>query len=106
LVEAFVNEAARRGKRALVVMLPGAQSFRHRPPGGPMEYAALTEALAAKQIDVFDAAPSLAGALGDRSYCLLYSKPNECRGHFGVLGGRMLAEIPGAELHRRGMARR
>jgi len=106
LVDAFVREAAHRGKRTLVIMLPGAQSFRLRPPGGPMEYAPLIEALAAKQIDVFDAAPALGGALGDRSYCLLYSQSNECRGHFGVLGSRMLAEITAAELHRRGMARR
>jgi hypothetical protein len=105
LVDAFVHEAARRGKRALVVMLPGAQSFRLRPPHGPMEYAPLTETLIAKQAEVFDAAPAPAGALGGRSYCLLYSQPEDCRGHFGVLGSRILAEITAAELGRRGMTR-
>jgi hypothetical protein len=106
LVEAFAHEAARRGKRVLVIMLPGAQSFRFRTPQGPMEYAPLTEALAAKHIDVFDAAPALTTALGDRSFCLLYSKPDECRGHFGVFGSHILAEITVAELARRGMVRR
>ena len=98
LTDAFVREAANRGKRALVVMLPGAQSFRLRPAHGAMEYAPLVGALTAKQIEVFDAAPALAAALGERSYCLLYSRPNECRGHFGVLGSNILAEIMAAEL--------
>ena len=106
LVDAFVREAAQRGKRALVIMLPGAQSFRLRTPHEPMEYAPLVEALTARKIEVFDAAPALAAALGDRSFCLLYSQSNECRGHFGVLGSSILAEITAAELYRRGLARR
>jgi hypothetical protein len=61
-----------------------------------MEYASLTEALTAKQIEVFDAAPALAAVLGDRSYCVLYSRPNDCRGHFGVLGSGILAQITAA----------
>src|SRR5262249_35009809 len=93
LVDAFVHEAARRGKRTLVVMLPAAQSFALQAPQGPMEYAPLAQALTARSIDVFDAAPAMMAALGGRSYCLLYSQPSECRGHYGVLGSRILAEI-------------
>ena len=105
LVDAFVHEAARRGKRTLVVMLPGAQSFALRPPQGPMEYAPLVEALTAKSIAVFDAAPAMTAALGGRSYCLLFSQPNECRGHYGVVGSNILAETVAAELARRGLVR-
>jgi hypothetical protein len=39
IVEAFANEAEHRGKRALVVMLPGASSFRARAKFGEPEYA-------------------------------------------------------------------
>jgi hypothetical protein len=106
LVEAFVREAAIRGKRTLVVMLPGAQSFALRPPQGPMEYAPLAEALTAKSIDVFDAAPALTAALGGRSYCVLFSQPAECHGHYGVMGSNTLAEIVAAELTRRGLTKR
>jgi hypothetical protein len=105
LVDAFVHEAARRGKRTLVVMLPGAQSFALRPAQGPMEYAPLVDALTAKSIDVFDAAPAMTAALGGQSYCLLFSQAGECRGHYGVMGSNILAETVAAELTRRGLVR-
>lgn len=102
IVDAFAREAAARGKRMMVVMFPGANSFRLRPRGAALEYAPLVAALSDKRIDVFDAAPALVAALGDRSYCVLYSQPDACGGHFGDLGNRMLAEVAVAELHRRG----
>src|SRR5262245_25425662 len=80
IVEAFANEAKHRGKRALVVMLPGASSFRARAKFGEAEYAPLLVALAARQIEVFDPGPSLLVALGQRSYCELYA--TDCAGHF------------------------
>jgi hypothetical protein len=105
IVDTFAREAAGRGKRALVVVFPGANSFRLRPRDAAFEYAPLVAALAAKGIDVFDAAPALLAALGDRSYCVLYSQPDGCGGHFSVLGARVLAEITVAELHRLGLVK-
>ena len=64
MVEAFANEAEHRGKRPLVVMLPGASSFRARAKFGEPEYAPLLAALAARQIEVFDPGPALLVALG------------------------------------------
>jgi hypothetical protein len=59
IADAFARDAARRGKRALVVMLPGGNSFRLRPADGTFEYAPLIAALTAKGIDVFDTARGL-----------------------------------------------
>jgi hypothetical protein len=103
IADAFAHEAARRGKHLLVVMLPGANSFRLRPRDGSLEYAPLVAALAARGIDVFDTAPALLAALGERSYCVLYFRPDECGGHFGVLGSKIVAEVAAAELRRRGL---
>ena len=103
IVEAFVREAERRGKRALVVMLPGASSFRARAKFGEPEYAPLLTALAARNIDVFDPGPALLAALGPRSYCDLYSAPADCEGHFGIAGSGLVADVVKAELRRRGL---
>ena len=108
IAEAFVREAERRGKRALVVMLPDAGSFRVRAELGRPEYAPLLAALAAKHVDVFDPAPALIAALGARSfgarsYCTLYAKPASCNGHFGIAGGGIVADVVMVELRRRGL---
>jgi hypothetical protein len=103
IVEAFANEAKHRGKRVLVVMLPGASSFRARAKFGEPEYAPLIAALAARQIEVFDPGPSLLVALGQRSYCELYAA--DCAGHFSILGSGIVAEVVMAELGRRGLVK-
>jgi hypothetical protein len=101
IVEAFVREAEHRGKRALIVMLPGASSFRARAKFGQPEYAPLIAALATKNIDVFDPSPALLTALGQRSYCELYTAPIDCEGHFGIEGSRIVADVIMAELRQR-----
>jgi hypothetical protein len=103
IVEAFVREAEHRGKRALIVMLPGASSFRARAEFGQPEYAPLIAALAAKNIDVFDPGPALLSALGRRSYCELYTEPADCNGHFGIEGSGIVADVVMAELRQRGL---
>lgn len=102
---AFVQEAERRGKRALVVMLPDASSFRVRAELGHSEYAPLVAALAARHVEVFDPAPALLAALGTRSYCTLYSQAASCNGHFGVAGGGIVADVVLTELRRRGLVK-
>ena len=105
LVEAFVREAEHRGKRALIVMLPGASSFRARAEFGQPEYAPLIASLAARNIDVFDPSPALLTALGQRSYCELYTAPIDCEGHFGIEGSRIVADVIMAELRQRGLVK-
>jgi hypothetical protein len=105
IVDAFAREAAHRGKRTLVLMLPGANSFRLRGRDGALEYAPLAATLTAKGIDVFDIAPALLAALGERSYCVLYSQTDGCGGHFGRLGSMIVAEVVAAELRRRGLVK-
>ena len=105
IVEAFVREAEHRGKRALIVMLPGASSFRARAKFGQPEYVPLIDALAAKNIDVFDPSPALLTALGQRSYCELYTAPIDCEGHFGIEGSRIVADVVMAELRQRGLVK-
>jgi hypothetical protein len=101
ITEAFVHDAEKRGKRALVVMLPGASSFRARAKYGEPEYQPLLAALAAKHVDAFDTAEALLAALGQRSYCTLYIYPESCSGHFGIEGSKIMAEVMAAELKRR-----
>ncbi len=105
IVEAFVLESEHRGKRALVVMLPGASSFRARAEFGKPEYAPLIAALATRKIDVFDPGPALLIALGQKSYCELYAASADCEGHFGIEGSRMVADVVMAELRRRGLVK-
>ena len=105
VVEAFANEAEHRGKRALVVMLPAASSFRARAKFGEPEYAPLLAALAARKIEVFDPGPALLAALGQRSYCELYAAPADCAGHFGIAGSGLVADVVMAELGRRGLVK-
>jgi len=101
IVEAFVREAERRDKRALIVVLPGASNFRAEAKFGQPEYTPLIAALAAKNIDVFDPSPALLTALGQRSYCELYTAPADCEGHFGIEGSRIVADVIMAELRQR-----
>ena len=72
-------------------MLPGDSSFRARAKFGQPEYAPLLAALAARKIDVFDPGPALLVALGQRSYCELYTVPADCAGHFGIEGSSIVA---------------
>jgi hypothetical protein len=103
IAEAFAREAAGRGKRVLVVIFPGGNSFRLRPRDGAFEYAPLVAALANQGIDVFDAGAALAAVLGGRNYCELYTRPDSCGGHFSGLGSSLLADAAAAELRRRGL---
>jgi len=105
IVEAFVRENEHRGKRVLVVMLPGASSFRARAEFGQPEYAPLIVALAARKIDVFDPSSALLIALRQRSYCDLYAAPADCGGHFGIEGSGIVADVVMAELRRRGLVK-
>src|SRR5262249_40550435 len=95
--EAFAREAERRGKRALVVMLPGASSFRGRTAFGKFEYASLVAALASRRVEVFDPGTALLAALGQRSFCDLYTEPAKCEGHFGSVGSLVVAQVVAAE---------
>ncbi len=105
VAEAFAREAERRGKRALIVMLPGASSFRARAKFGEPEYQPLLTALAAKHVDAFDPSAALLAALGKRSYCMLYRWPAQCSGHFGAAGSDIAAGIMTAELRRRALVK-
>lgn len=105
IAEAFVREAKQRGKRALVVMLPGASSFRARAKFGQVEYQPLLAKLAAAHVPVFDPAPALLAALGPRSYCALYVRPAHCDGHLGVFGSGVVADVVARELRRRGLVK-
>jgi hypothetical protein len=105
VAEGFAREARQRGKQALVVMLPGASSFRAHAKYGHFEYASLTAMLAAAGVDVFDPGPALLATLGDRSYCELYVQPDRCEGHYGVFGSTIVADVVDAELRRRSLVR-
>jgi hypothetical protein len=102
IAEAFARLAEHRGKKALVVIVPGPGSFRTRATYGTFEYAPLIAALTERQIDVLDVGAALI-VHGMGNYCELYARyPGECGGHFGIAGGKIVAEVVAAELRRRG----
>ena len=103
IAEAFVREAERRGRRALVIMLPGASSLRAHATFGAFEYAPLVAMLTARGVDVFDPGPGLLAATAGRDYCALYAAPATCAGHFGLAGSTLMAELVAAELRRRAL---
>lgn len=102
IAEAFAHEASERGKRPLIVILPGASSFRARAKFGAFEYAPLVQRLVTRRIAVFDTGPAILATLGERSYCELYTLFADCMGHFGIAGGGVVAHVVAAELQRLG----
>ena len=106
LVEAFARTAAARGKRVLVVMLPSGTSFRGHAAHGDFEYAPLVTALTGKGIDVLDGGTALLAQLAGRDYCTLFSRPETCRGHYGIAGGADVAAVVAAALRQRGLIAR
>jgi hypothetical protein len=104
IVEFFIREAERRGKRVVVIMLPSADSFRMHARNNEADYAPFVAAMQAAGIDVFDPIPKLLAALSldKRAYCDLYVA--SCKGHFGVAGGAIVAKVVAAELDRRGLS--
>lgn len=106
IAKTLAAEAGARGQRALVVMLPGNSSFRHRERTGGFEYASLTEALTRAGVDVVDGGERLLAALGGRSYCELMSNRGSCSGHYGELGSTLMAETMAADLRARGVGPR
>jgi hypothetical protein len=109
--EAFVELANSRGKRALIVMLPVAGSFREQSNHGSFEYIPLVAALRAKGIEVFDPGPAMIAARGGRSTCEFFTRPHAelawlsspvpCGGHYSSLGNALMAQLVAAELRRR-----
>jgi hypothetical protein len=102
LIQAFARTAAVRGKRVLVVVLPSGTSFRGHAVHGDFEYAPLVSAIAAKGIDVLDGGAALLTELAGRDYCMLFSQP-KCRGHYGSVGGTVVAAVVAAALRQHGL---
>jgi hypothetical protein len=106
--EAFVESAKVQRKRALIVMLPVAGSFREQANYGRFEYAPLVAMLRAKGIDVLDPGPAMVAEVGGRSACDLFtharpelavlSSPVPCGGHYSQFANTILARLVAAEL--------
>jgi hypothetical protein len=114
--EAFVELANARGKRALLVMLPLAASFREQANYGKFEYAPLVAALRAKGIEIFDPGAAMIDTLAGRSACEYFThahaemawltSPVPCGGHYSNFGNTTMAQLVAAELRRRNFFRR
>ena len=105
ITEEFVRLAEQRGKRPLIVLFPGANSFRARDHRGDFDYAPLLAGLKSVKIDVFDVGQAVTASLGARSFCTLYVK-SDCSGHYGVQGSAIVADVIADELYRRGLIKR
>src|SRR5262249_33939659 len=106
IAEAFAREAERRGAKALVIMLPGASSFRGHAKYGSFEYAPLVDRLTGAGIAVFDPGAALLAKVGSTGYCALYRHPDSCAGHYGAAGSAVVAEVVADELRRRALVPR
>jgi hypothetical protein len=101
---AFLREATRRDKRSFIMMVPGAGSLRELVRGDP-DYKPFIAAMAENGIDVFDPAPVILQTMRGGDYCAIYTEKASCRGHFGVAGSSLLAQIVAAELRRRNLVK-
>ena len=116
ICKAFVGLANSRGKRALIVMLPLAGSFRQQAHFGKFEYAPLVAALEAKGIETFDPGPAMIDKLQGRSACDFFTRahpemawltsPLPCGGHYSTFGNTAMAHLVVAELRRRNFIQR
>ena len=105
IVDAFNALAQQRGKRLLVLMLPGGSSLRQKENSGSFEYAALLERIRERSLDTFDVGEAMLSERGGRSYCELFTDATACNGHYSARGGQVISEIVAKELVRRGLAR-
>ncbi len=101
IAEAFVTEAEARGKHGIIVMMPGASSFRTLRLHGALDYAPLLKELAKRNVDVYDPSADLIAALDGRNICDLFADPSACEGHYGRYGTKIVADVVARELQRR-----
>jgi hypothetical protein len=111
ICEAFVEFANAHGKRALIVMLPVAGSFREQSNHRSFEYIPLVAALRAKGVEVFDPGAAMNATREGRSVCEFFTRPHAelawlsspvpCGGHYSSLGNALMAQLVAAELRRR-----
>jgi hypothetical protein len=90
ILEAFVRDAARRGRRPLVVVIPTALDLIHARRTGRWAAAPLVSALVAARVPVVDVGPALDRRLGARDPTTLYDGGRY--GHLTPEGYRWLAE--------------
>ncbi len=114
IIKAFVDLANARGKRSLIVMLPGSGSFREYANHGYFEYAPLVAALHAEGIGIFDPGAAMMEALHGRSICEFFvdarpafawlTSPVPCGGHYSTFANTVMARLVASELRRRGLS--
>jgi hypothetical protein len=97
IVERFVTEAAARGKRAFVFILPTGSGLKHYEENGSWTFQPLTHLLQQRGITIGNLGDDFLGRLDARDHCGLKTKPEVCQGHYNEEGNALLAEI----VHRR-----
>ena len=91
ILEAFQEEAKKRGKKPLVLIIPYSAELRYYRKKGVWLYQGLVEELRRRGVEFLDAGPPIMEYLGPRDECELFF--NACRGHLNKEGNQVLARV-------------
>jgi hypothetical protein len=94
----FAQQAAHRGKRALVLFFPTPSAVKQFKKQNKWAYQKLADSMAENNVTVLNAGTYMLRKLGQRDFCELVTSQNSCTGHFNEEGNRMLAELVREEL--------
>jgi hypothetical protein len=102
IFEAFDREARRRGKVALLAIIPNGSDFEYRHAHRRWVYQPLLDRVRGAGLDVLDVGEGMLERLGGRDPCALFAD-GRCEGHPNAEGYAILAQVVKAHLVRRGL---
>jgi len=94
----FAALAKKRGHRSLVLVFPTASSYRYYKRTGEVITQPLLDSLAASNIDHVYVHQKIADYLGERDYCEILTRTENCSGHYNAEGNRLIAAIVKARI--------
>lgn len=100
ILESFVREAAARGQKGIVLIIPDGKDLELKQAGGDLPYEPLRRALGEHGVPTIPLAEGLLERLDGRAPCSLYTACNPTSGHFNERGYALVAEIVADSLQR------
>ena len=95
IIESFRNDALRKGKKPIIVIIPTGLDLQYYRRKGVWVYQPLLDRLESAGIRFLNAGPAILDSVGNRNVCELFQT---CNGHYNEEGNRVLAVIISAYL--------
>ncbi len=92
IFEAFVAEAERRGKVAVLAVIPTGMDLEYFRADGRWSHSPLVERAARSGLEVLDIGPGMLERIGDRDPCVVFTKEG-CSGHPDEQGYAIVADV-------------